>query len=203
MRQHVITMLALTVLGAASCTAEQKSDAGAAPDQAEMKTKSEPMTYRTIKFNTIAGETTSLADFEGKAIVIVNTASECGYTSQYAGLQELYEKYSDSGLVVIGFPANNFGNQEPGTNAQIKEFCASRFDVRFPMMAKVSVRGEDKHPLYTYLTEQSPVPGEIKWNFNKFVLDREGNVIARFDSPVTPLSDKMQSAVRQALGDQG
>ncbi len=155
--------------------------------------------YRTLPLETITGDTTSLAALHGKAIVLVNVASECGYTPQYAGLEELHRSYKDSGLVVIGFPANNFGGQEPGTNSQILKFCTSRFDVTFPMMAKVSVKGADKHPLFIWLTERSPLPGEIKWNFSKFVLDREGNLVARFDSGVEPMSEEMRGAVAKAL----
>ena len=142
--------------------------------------------YRHIPFNTITGDTNNLAAFSGKVILIVNTASKCGSTPQYAGLEKLYEQYRDSGLVVIGFPANNFRSQEPGTDQEILHFCQSTYGVTFPMMSKISVKGKGQHPLYDYLTKQSPFPGEITWNFNKFLLDRHGNVVARFDTKVTP-----------------
>jgi glutathione peroxidase len=125
----------------------------------------------------------------------VNTASECGYTPQYEGLEKLYEKYKDKGLVIVGFPANNFGGQEPGTNEEIAKFCSSKFSVTFPMMAKVSVKGDDKHALFTYLTEQSPIPGEIGWNFNKFLLDKDGKLIARYPSKVEPLDPQLTSKI--------
>ena len=135
-----------------------------------------------IPFQTITGESTSLKDYAGKVIMIVNVASRCGFTGQYAGLEELYQTYSDSGLVVIGFPANNFGGQEPGSNEEILSFCQTKFDVTFPMMAKVSVKGKDKHPLFRRLTEGNEFSGEIKWNFTKFLIDREGKLAGRFGS---------------------
>jgi len=153
--------------------------------------------YRRIPFTTIKGDTTNLAAFDGKVVLIVNVASECGNTPQYAGLEKLYRTYKDRGLVVIGFPANNFGGQEPGTNEQILQFCTSKFDVSFPMMAKVSVKGADKHPLFTALTEKSDMAGEIRWNFSKFLLDRHGNLVARFDPAVQPDSEQLLSAIKK------
>jgi glutathione peroxidase len=196
MLKQVITAAFAVILTAAAGNA-QENDASGKTSQKQAET--EKVDYRKVPLLTITGDTTSLADFDGKAILIVNTASKCGYTPQYEGLQELYEKYKDSGLVVIGFPANNFKNQEPGTNEEIQTFCSTEYGVTFPMMSKISVKGDDKHPLYVYLTEQSPYPGEITWNFNKFLLDRNGKVIARFDSKVTPMSDQVQLAVYKAL----
>jgi len=155
--------------------------------------------YLDCPFLTITGDTTSLADFGGKVVLVVNTASECGFTPQYAGLEELYRKYKDRGLVVVGFPANNFGGQEPGTNEEILNFCTTKFDVTFPMMSKVSVKGKDKHPLFVYLTEQSPLPGEIQWNFSKFLLDKNGRLVARYPSKVTPLDSELVSTVEDLL----
>jgi glutathione peroxidase len=155
--------------------------------------------YREYPFKTITGEDTKLSDFEGKVVLVVNTASDCGFTPQYEELQELYQTYKDSGFVVIGFPANNFGGQEPGTNAEIHLFCRSQFGVTFPMMAKISVLGEDKHPLFKYLTEESHLPGEIEWNFTKFLLDRELNLVARYKSPAKPLSDEIVGKVKELL----
>src|SRR6201993_81883 len=130
----------------------------------------------------IDGQPVSLKSYRGKVLLLVNVASKCGYTPQYAGLESLYEKYKDRGLVIVGIPANNFGSQEPGTNEEIKKFCSSKYNVSFPMMAKVSVLGEDKTPLYQYLTDKSQDPqfgGDIKWNFTKFLVDRKGNLVAR------------------------
>lgn len=160
---------------------------------------SETDSYLEIPFKTIDGQETSLEQFEGKVVLIVNTASKCGFTPQYEGLEDLYEKYADRGFTILGFPANDFLNQEPGDNAQIKQFCTMEYGVTFPMMSKISVKGKDQHPLYTYLTEESPFPGKITWNFNKFLLDRNGKVIARFDTRVTPEDEKLVAAVESAL----
>ena len=150
----------------------------------------------------IDGKPTSLATFKGKVLLMVNVASQCGYTPQYKGLESLFEKYKDKGLVIAGFPANNFGSQEPGTNEEIKSFCSRTYRVSFPMFAKVSVNGEDKTPLYQFLTDKAAHPstgGEIGWNFTKFLVNREGKVIARFDSSVEPESPELVKAVEQAL----
>jgi glutathione peroxidase len=155
--------------------------------------------YLDMPFNTITGEKTDLRAFDGKVVLIVNVASKCGFTKQYAGLEDLYRHFKDSGLVVIGFPANNFGGQEPGTDKEILNFCQSKFDVTFPMMSKISVKGKDIHPLFAYLTEDSSIPGEIKWNFSKFLLDRKGNLVARYDSQVTPDNEELVGKIRELL----
>jgi glutathione peroxidase len=155
--------------------------------------------YLKIPLETITGDTTTLADLESSALLLVNVASKCGYTPQYEGLEALYRQYKDSGLVVVGFPANNFGGQEPGSNEEVLSFCQRRFDVTFPMMAKISVKGGDKHPLFAALTENSQIPGEIEWNFSKFLLDRDGRLVARFDSNVKPLSDGLLDKLRPLL----
>jgi glutathione peroxidase len=150
----------------------------------------------------IQGQEIKLEQFRGKVVLLVNVASQCGYTPQYEGLQKVFLQYRDRGFLVLGFPANNFGGQEPGTNQEILSFCSSRFHVTFPMFSKISVKGEDKHPLYKYLTEPETNPkfaGEIKWNFNKFLVDRKGNIVARFDSPDTPQSEKVTKAIESAL----
>src|SRR6202790_5077122 len=148
------------------------------------------------------GTPTPLANFKGKVLLVVNVASQCGYTYQYEGLQALYMKYKDQGLVVAGFPANNFGAQEPGTNAEIGAFCKSKFGVTFPMFSKISVKGADKAPLYQFLTDSKANPktgGEIQWNFTKFLVDRDGRVIQRFEPDVEPLSKEIETAVEAAL----
>src|SRR5215475_15561877 len=150
----------------------------------------------------IDGTPTPLANYKGKVMLIVNVASQCGYTYQYEGLQALYVKYKDQGLVVAGFPANNFGEQEPGTNAEIGAFCKSKFGVTFPMFAKISVAGKDKAPLYQFLTDKTVNPktgGEIQWNFTKFLVDRDGKVIARFEPAVEPQAPEVISAIEAAL----
>ncbi|SDC67130.1 glutathione peroxidase [Paenibacillus sp. UNCCL117] len=170
---------------------------------------------------TIRGEEKSLGDYAGQVLLIVNTASKCGFTPQYAELQKLYEANKDKGLVVLGFPCNQFGAQEPGTNEDIHTFCQLNYGVSFPLFDKIEVLGEHKHPLFAYLTEQAPFEGfdpdhpagkmlasmlqqhgllegnDIKWNFTKFLIDREGNVVRRFESPVEPA--QMQEAIDALL----
>jgi glutathione peroxidase len=148
------------------------------------------------------GTPTPLANFKGKVTLVVNVASQCGYTYQYEGLQALYVKYKDQGLVVAGFPANNFGGQEPGSNAEIGAFCKSKFGVTFPMFSKISVAGKDKAPLYQFLTDKAANPktgGEIPWNFTKYLVDRDGKVLARFDAPTEPMSKELTAAIEAAL----
>ncbi len=147
--------------------------------------------------NNIDGQATPLASMKGKAVLVVNVASQCGYTPQYAGLQALYEKYKGQGLVIIGVPANNFGGQEPGTNEDIKQFCSRKYSVTFPIMAKVSVKGGDQTPLYQYLT--STTGGEVKWNFTKFLVGKDGKPVQRFESGVSPDSPELAAAIEKAL----
>lgn len=150
----------------------------------------------------IDGNKVSLSNYKGQVVMFVNTASKCGYTPQYAGLQAIYDKYKDRGFVVLGFPANNFMGQEPGTNEEIKDFCTLKYKVTFPMFAKISVKGEDQHPLYTYLTSEKANPefaGEITWNFNKILANDKGEIIARFSSKETPESPEVTKAIESAL----
>src|ERR1039457_1438367 len=149
----------------------------------------------------IDGQPAPLQQYKGKVLLLVNVASKCGFTPQYTALEAMYEKYKDQGLVVIGFPANNFMAQEPGTNEEIKTFCTRKFKVTFPMYGKVSVKGDDKTPLYQFLTDQTkpPVNGEIKWNFTKFLVDRNGNVISRFEPKVKPDDPEVTAAIEKAL----
>jgi glutathione peroxidase len=149
----------------------------------------------------IDGKPMPLADFKGKVILMVNVASQCGYTPQYTALETVYEKYKDKGFVIVGFPANNFGQQEPGTNQEIKTFCSRKYSVTFPLYAKVSVKGVDQTPLYQYLTKEADpaVAGEIKWNFTKFLVDRNGKVVQRFEPAVTPDSPQVVSAIEKLL----
>ena len=145
----------------------------------------------SFKVPAIDGGTIDFSQYKGKKILVVNTASKCGYTYQYEGLEKLYEQYKDK-LVIVGFPANNFMNQEPGTNAEIKEFCTGKFNVSFPMAAKVSVKGNDIDPLFKWLTnkdENGVMDANIGWNFNKFLLDENGKLIQHFDSKTEPLSE--------------
>ena len=145
----------------------------------------------------IDGAPAPLAAYEGKVLLVVNVASRCGYTPQYAGLEALYRKYKDRGFAVLGFPANNFMGQEPGSNAEIKQFCTRKYNVTFPMHAKISVKGSDQAPLYRFLT--STGGGEIQWNFDKFLVDQHGKVIGRFGAGVKPEDPKLTSAIEKAL----
>ena len=133
----------------------------------------------SFTLNSIDGKPAPLADYKGKVVLLVNVASQCGYTPQYSALEAIYKKYKDQGFVILGFPANNFGAQEPGTNEEIKTFCSRKYSVTFPMYSKISVKGDDQTPLYSYLTRQTGagIAGEIQWNFTKFLVDRNGNVI--------------------------
>jgi glutathione peroxidase len=192
----VIIGLRLLLLTGCTDRAEYKGEAQAG-EVAQMQTQA--VDNKEIPFETITGDTVSLKDFEVKVVLVVNTASRCGFTKQYSGLEELYREKKDEGFVIIGFPANNFGGQEPGSNEEILNFCVTKFDVTFPMMAKISVKGNDKHPLYKYLTEQSPFPGEIGWNFNKFLLDKKGKVAARYESKVAPDDPQLLAKIDELL----
>ncbi len=161
------------------------------------------MTIYDFTAGRIDGAQQSLRDYAGKVLLVVNVASQCGLTPHYAGLQELYANYGDRGLVVLGFPCNQFGTQEPGSEAQIKQFCETRYGVTFPMFAKIDVNGPQRHPLYAYLTAQPTQPdgpGDITWNFAKFLVDRSGNVAARFVPPTAPVSEEVVSAIEKLLG---
>jgi glutathione peroxidase len=142
----------------------------------------------------ISGKDYNFSQLKGKKVLIVNTASKCGFTPQYAGLQELYEKYKDKGLVVIGFPANNFANQEPGSETEIQEFCTSNYGVSFPMMSKISVKGDDIHPLYQWLTDKEKNGVEdsnVKWNFQKYLIGEDGKFLAYFSSRTKPMDEEI------------
>jgi glutathione peroxidase len=162
----------------------------------------EPKSIYDFTMKSIDGQQVSLKSYSGKVVLLVNVASKCGFTPQYAGLEALYEKYKDRGLVIVGIPANNFMSQEPGTDEEIKKFCTNKYNVTFPMMSKVSVKGDDKTPLYVFLTGKDSDPqfgGDIKWNFTKFLFDRNGNPVARFEPNVTPDSPQVTAAIDSAL----
>lgn len=154
-----------------------------------------------IPFKTAEGKETRLSAYLGKVILLVNVASKCGFTKQYTGLQKLYEDHREKGLVIIGFPCNNFGGQEPGTIAEIQDFCSTKFNVTFPIMDKIDVKGENQHPLYTALTgKDGAFPGDIKWNFGKILIGKDGKPLARFDSSTKPESKELADAIIAALG---
>ena len=157
-------------------------------------------TLDSIPLKDIDGKDTSLKAYKGKVLLIVNVASKCGLTPQYKALEELQEKYKDKGFTVLGFPCNQFGSQEPGTNKEIKEFCSSTYNVSFPMFDKLEVNGPSRHPLYVALAgKDSPAPGDIKWNFTKFLVGRDGKIIKRFEPRTTPESPEVVQAIEGAL----
>ncbi len=153
-----------------------------------------------FKMKTIDGETKTLSDYKGKVLMVVNVASFCGNTPQYKDLEAVYRKYKDKGFSIVAFPANNFGEQEPGTDQEIKTFCTSRYDVTFDLFSKISVRGDDQDPLYRYITKDSPFPGEVKWNFQKYLVDADGAVVGMYSSRTKPTDaaviDKIESLLR-------
>ena len=158
--------------------------------------------FYTFDVETIDGIRTNLAPFQGQAVLVVNVASKCGFTKQYAGLQRLYETYRARGLVLLGFPSNDFMGQEPGSNSEIRQFCTLNFGVTFPLFAKIQVKGAGKHPLYAWLTDDTLHPGlggEVSWNFNKFLVGRDGRLLARFGSRTAPDAPELVAAIEQAL----
>lgn len=203
MKIRTSTFIAAIVLtGAAIQTARSavtKSDSKTAAPKATAPTK--PMSVYNFKLKNLAGTEVDLSKYKGKTLLIVNTASKCGFTKQYAGLQKLHEKYGKDGLAILGFPANNFGSQEPGSDAEIGEFCQKNYGVGFDMFSKVSVKGEGKAPFFQFLTtEANPeLTGEIGWNFEKFLVTREGKLIARFKSNVAPDAAPLVSAIESEL----
>lgn len=159
------------------------------PAQEKDKPMPESSTLYSFTMNSIDGKAVPLSSYKGDVLLIVNVASFCGYTPQYEDIEEVYEKFKGKGFRVLAFPANNFGNQEPGTDKEIKEFCSLKYDVTFDLFSKISVKGPDQHPLYRYITTESPVKGEVKWNFQKYLVDRKGNFVAMFPTKVKPTDD--------------
>jgi len=189
MTRFVLAAVATAAVAAFGCAADKKED----------KKVSGPLDY---KLTDIDGKEHDLSQYKGKVVLLVNVASKCGYTPQYTGLQKLYETHGKDGLVVIGVPANEFGKQEPGTNEDIKEFCSSKYKVTFPMLGKVVVKGDNITPLYAFLTGKDTNPkhaGDIKWNFEKFLISKKGEVVGRFDSKVKPESDELTKAIKTEL----
>ena len=168
----------------------------AAPRAQAAGTEKPTMSFFDLKANKLDGTPANLAELKGKVVLVVNTASECGYTPQYKGLQELYEQYQGKGAVVVGFPSNDFGGQEPGSSAEIQAFCDRKFAVKFPLFEKVKTKGEGKSPVYAFLTEKH---GEPKWNFHKYLVGKDGQVVKAFGSGVTPDSKELHDALDAAL----
>jgi glutathione peroxidase len=189
------------LLGLAFATATFAKDAAkeVVKEPTDKAAQSSPLQF---KVKDIQGKDVDLADYKGKVVLIVNVASKCGNTPQYEAMEKMYEKYKDQGFVILGFPANNFGSQEPGSNEQIKQFCEKTYHVAFPMMAKISVKGEDKAPLYKYLTTAETAgdfAGEVEWNFTKFLVDRNGALIARIGNRTKPDAPGVVAAIEKAL----
>jgi glutathione peroxidase len=187
-----VSVLALTILGSLFV-----SRAGDKPPE-EHKVSS---IYEFV-MKDIDGKEASLQQFKGKVLLIVNVASQCGYTPQYEGLEKIYSKYKEKDFVILGFPANNFMGQEPGTDEEIKSFCSLTYGVNFPLFSKISVKGKDQHPLYQFLTEKETNPqfsGEITWNFNKFLIDRNGKIIGRFGTRIKPEDKEIVQAIENAI----
>jgi glutathione peroxidase len=189
--------LAIAMMVLAGCA----STHGPSPEKAPPKATDAEGAVVNQTVTSLNGKTVNLSDYRGKTLLIVNTASECGYTPQYAGLQSLYDKYKDRGLVIVGFPSNDFGGQEPGGAEEIATFCKKNYGVTFPMMSKVHAKGPEISPVYKTLTQDTPegIRGEVKWNFTKFLIDPQGKVVARFEPKVEPQSPEIADAVEKNL----
>jgi glutathione peroxidase len=171
------------------------------PAQTEEKIMEQQPKLYSFSMKTIDGKDKPLSEYKGKVLLIVNVASKCGHTPQYKGLQSIYEKYKDRGFIILGFPANNFLRQEPGTNDEIKKFCTLNYGVTFDMFSKISVKGSDQDPLYQYLTKESPVPGVVTWNFQKYLVDRKGNVVEKFAPGTGPEEKEVIDKIEQLLSE--
>lgn len=196
---HMRTLHVLTVATALLVTPALAGDTTTKPStpaKSQPPSEKKSMSLHDLSANRLDGKAEKLSDFQGKVLVVVNTASECGYTPQYAGLEKLYQDYKDKGVVVLGFPSNDFGGQEPGSSEEIKKFCELRFKVTFPMFEKVKTKGDGQSPVYAFLAKDHDAP---KWNFHKYVVGKDGQVKAGFPSKVTPESDELRKAVDAAL----
>jgi glutathione peroxidase len=205
---HGLGILGLGILagfGLASASgAGEELERAAAVEADASASHAEGLDALGFTMNRIDGTPQDLGAYRGRVVLIVNVASRCGFTPQYAGLERLYERYRERGFVVLGFPANDFGNQEPGPNAEIAKFCRSKYGVRFPMFEKISVRGEDMHPLYRRITSlPAPLGGPVKWNFQKYLLDRGGAVVARFPSATSPDAPELVTRLEALLEESG
>lgn len=192
----VASILAVSAIAFAVC--------GGCPLTATFRAEAAPKTILDFRMRDIDGKDVKLRRYKGNVLLVVNTASKCGYTPQYQGLQATYTKFKDKGFYVLGFPANNFGGQEPGTEKEIKEFCESKFGVTFPMFAKISVKGDDIDPMYKFLTSKETNPefaGDITWNFNKFLIDRKGKIVGRFTSKQAPEGTDVTAAIEKYLAE--
>ncbi|MFM8559453.1 MAG: glutathione peroxidase [bacterium] len=195
---RVQLFVVLTVIALVSVMQATAKSTGKAR-MSDSKTAPAAQGVHSFTVTTIDGKSRSLADYRGRALLIVNTASRCGFTKQYATLETLYDTYKARGFEVLAFPANDFMGQEPGTNAEIQKFCTTKYSTSFPLFAKVKVKGDDMVPLYRYLTKNSGYPGDIPWNFTKFLVDANGQVVARFDPRTAPDSPELVAALEKVL----
>ena len=189
-------------LALAACLALAAVSAGAGDEAKQSGEKETVKSIYDFKMKDINGKEVGLDAYKGKVVMIVNVASKCGFTPQYEGLQKLFQTYKEKGFVILGFPANDFLGQEPGTDEEIKQFCSLKYNVTFPMFSKIVVKGKGQHPLYTFLTGKETNPdfaGDISWNFNKFLVNREGKIVARFGSRDKPESESVTKAIEAAL----
>ncbi|MBK8983928.1 MAG: glutathione peroxidase [Ignavibacteria bacterium] len=202
LRYIVVAILLLNLNLYAGC-----SDSSDVKNQNTDNESSKLNTTTTVKSKNISdlsvmdmdGNEVKLSDYKGKVLMIVNVASKCGYTKQYAGLEEIYKKYKDRGFEILAFPCNDFGGQEPGSNDEIRTFCESKYNVTFPLFDKIAVLGENKNPLYQRLTENSDPAGDIDWNFEKFIIDKNGDIAARFKSKVKPESEEVTAIIEEKI----
>jgi glutathione peroxidase len=201
MRGIRLTVLALSLVLGCGPNYSQAGERSVAPAPEKGSTlmAALPGSIYDFTLNDIDGKPIPLSRYKGKVLLLVNTASMCGNTPQYSDMEQMYEQYQARGFEILAFPANNFGQQEPGTDQEIKSFCYTKYSLTFPLFSKISVKGGDKHPLYHYLTEQSPFPGEVEWNFQKYLIDRKGNVVARYHHRTKPLADDVVRDVEREL----
>jgi glutathione peroxidase len=194
MAKRILLLIVITAFTIASNACSKRTET-----QNNMTTtKSDPINISSFKVRTMDGQEKSLSDFKGKVLIIVNVASKCGYTPQYDGLEKIYEKYKDKGFEILAFPCNDFGGQEPGTNEEIQSFCKTNYNVSFTLFDKIKVLGNDKSPLYSNLINYDPA-GDISWNFEKFLIDKDGNVVGRYKSKVKPESEELTTAIEKLL----
>jgi glutathione peroxidase len=191
----LLAALTLVALPAAAGTTKATTTAATPTGDKKVTTTG----FYSFSVKTIDGKPTTLAAYKGKALLVVNTASKCGFTPQYKGLEALYDRYKARGFEVLAFPANNFMGQEPGTNEEIQTFCTTKYDVTFPLFSKISVKGKDIDPLYAWLTKESGFPGDIEWNFAKFLVDPEGKVVARYKPQTSPDDKKLVATLESIL----
>ncbi|NEM97022.1 glutathione peroxidase [Pontibacter burrus] len=197
--KKLVKLLALVPVLSMMLSCSGNSNTATANNSTDKTMASETQTqqgFYDFKLKSLDGKDVNLADYKGKKVLLVNTASECGYTPQYADLEQLHDKHGDK-VVILGFPANNFGGQEPGSNEEIAQFCQKNYGVSFQMMEKISVKGDDQHPLYTWLAQNAPNNEEPSWNFCKYLINEQGEVVAFFPSKVKPMGEEIITAINQ------